>query len=346
MSDTTASRRQMRVIICLLGLISLSIMACASEVRPVPEPQVQAMVDLGTVYQGQDAAGIILVNNPTNEPLSIDEVVGDCSCLVQNVPKQPIAPNAQGTIKIHMRTADKVGEARGKYLIRMSAGKATYDRHVAVVAHVSIEGKVVARPGAIYLGTVRGDSELRAEVRLEQLQSGSDSLALEVSKSPDWVRAETSINNGIGQLVIEARAPRALGRIMESIVLTTGNDRFPTVEIPLIGTVVGDVVVDPGHVLVTVGAPQDGEINSSVAIVTGKDKIIAMNDAAVQGIPGGAAELRVVRRDDRSFEVRVDVHADRLTARVMSGTITGRVLGETREEAFVVPLVIVSAGGS
>lgn len=62
------------------------------------------VLDYGTIENGSDGNRVFKFKNVGNEPLIISDAKGSCGCTTPEWPKEPIAPGASGTIKVHYDT--------------------------------------------------------------------------------------------------------------------------------------------------------------------------------------------------------------------------------------------------
>lgn len=61
-------------------------------------------LDYGTIENGSDGNREFKFKNVGNEPLIITDAKGSCGCTTPEWPKEPIAPGASATIKVHYDT--------------------------------------------------------------------------------------------------------------------------------------------------------------------------------------------------------------------------------------------------
>lgn len=65
-------------------------------------------IDYGTIAHNADGNREFVFTNNGNKPLIITSTKGSCGCTVPSTPKEPIAPGAQGVIKVKYAT-DRIG---------------------------------------------------------------------------------------------------------------------------------------------------------------------------------------------------------------------------------------------
>ena len=69
----------------------------------------QSEFDFGTVKEGEVVERIFKFTNTGSAPLVIQNAAGSCGCTVPEWPKEPIAPNAAGEIKVKFDSRGKAG---------------------------------------------------------------------------------------------------------------------------------------------------------------------------------------------------------------------------------------------
>jgi hypothetical protein len=69
----------------------------------------QSEFDFGTVKEGEVVEHVFKFTNAGTAPLVIQNAVGSCGCTVPEWPKEPIAPNASGEIRVKFDSRGKVG---------------------------------------------------------------------------------------------------------------------------------------------------------------------------------------------------------------------------------------------
>jgi hypothetical protein len=82
----------------------------------------QKEFDFGTVKEGQVVEHVFKFTNTGSAPLVIQNAVGSCGCTVPEWPKEPIAPNAAGEIKVKFDSRGKVGANNKTVTITANTG--------------------------------------------------------------------------------------------------------------------------------------------------------------------------------------------------------------------------------
>lgn len=69
----------------------------------------EEMFDFGTIEEGVVAEHIFKFKNTGDAPLIISSAQGSCGCTVPEYPRTPIAPGAEGEIKVSFNSAGRSG---------------------------------------------------------------------------------------------------------------------------------------------------------------------------------------------------------------------------------------------
>ncbi|NJB70717.1 hypothetical protein GGR42_001179 [Saonia flava] len=96
------------VLVLFVGLLGLSLNAQESSAKI---EFVSETVDYGEVDKGSDGVRTFEFKNTGNAPLVISKVSSSCGCTIPEKPEGPIAPGANGVIKVKYDT-NRVGPIR------------------------------------------------------------------------------------------------------------------------------------------------------------------------------------------------------------------------------------------
>lgn len=89
--------------------------------QPPAEPQVDPATaaeisftensfDFGTLQEGEKVEHVFKFTNTSDKPLTISNARGSCGCTVPEWPREPIAPGAEGEIKVKFDSKGKKGQ--------------------------------------------------------------------------------------------------------------------------------------------------------------------------------------------------------------------------------------------
>jgi len=87
-----------------------------AQTQPAPDPATLTAVkfaeevfDFGTVKAGEPVEHVYKFTNTGDKPLTISNARGSCGCTVPDWPREPIAPGAEGEIKVRFDSKGKNG---------------------------------------------------------------------------------------------------------------------------------------------------------------------------------------------------------------------------------------------
>jgi hypothetical protein len=97
--------------------------------------------DFGTIKDGEVVKHTFIFTNTGKSPLVIESATSTCGCTVPEVPKEPIAPGAEGKIEVQFNSAGKAGQQ----VLKVISIKANTQPEIT---QVNIKANVKPSPGA------------------------------------------------------------------------------------------------------------------------------------------------------------------------------------------------------
>ena len=97
--------------------------------------------DFGSIKEGEKVRHTFTFTNTGKSPLVIESATSTCGCTVPEVPKEPVAPGAEGKIEVEFNSAGKGGTQQMK-VISIKANTQPE------ITQVNIKANVLAAPGA------------------------------------------------------------------------------------------------------------------------------------------------------------------------------------------------------
>ena len=85
----------------------------------------EVQYDFGTITEGQKVEKKFLFTNSSKTNLQITGVRGSCGCTVAEYPKEPVAPNKTGIIKVSYNSKGKHGKQSKTVTITANTTKGT-----------------------------------------------------------------------------------------------------------------------------------------------------------------------------------------------------------------------------
>ncbi len=106
--------------------------------------------DFGEVMEGEKVTHVYKFTNTGNEPLIISNAKGSCGCTVPQWPKEPIAPGAEGEIKVQFdsKGKGKVGGNAQSKRVTITANTDPVNTYLTIKGTVNKEEGAEAAPAA------------------------------------------------------------------------------------------------------------------------------------------------------------------------------------------------------
>ena len=287
--------------------------------------------DFGSVDRGTPVEHVFRVTNPGGIMLRIEHVKSSCGCTVAAA-SGDVSPGGEGQITVHLDTARLAG--------RTSKTITVYTNDPTLpAAAITLTGQIVAdlvvTPTPLYLGKVHRGDVVRRELQVSPGRPGTAALVTRIRNNNPAIRAKLeSLPEGGQRIVVELARDIPLGRFNDQLMLTTTSATEPELQVPVFGSVEGDVVVLPSQV--TFGVAQAGE----------------PRELFIRSV--GDRPLNVTRVNVRSDVATYELEpikpgvAYRLTLRLRDGLPVGRVeeaveifTDHPNEQRVVVPLFAI-----
>jgi hypothetical protein len=101
----------------LFTVLTFSVFALSAQDAPVFEEPVngpkikflETQFDFGDIEQGEVVEHVFAFENTGNQPLVLSNVMTTCGCTVPAWPREPIAPGANGELKVKFNSRGKIG---------------------------------------------------------------------------------------------------------------------------------------------------------------------------------------------------------------------------------------------
>jgi len=293
----------------------------------------EPVYDFGKVEQGEQVTHMFRFTNQGGQELRIESVKTSCGCTAAVISEDVIPPGKEGTISATFDTTHFSGEK--------AKGITVYSNDpLQPVAALTLQGEITievgVEPAQLYLGRLRrGEEATRTIEVLYDAQKSIDITKIENSHPSLSVRAEDLSKDGKKgkKLLVTLKKDAPLGRLNDQIVLTTTSPKKPVVEIPVFGSIEGDMLVLPPQV--SFGVVRKGESKTQEISIKNR----------------GAKPVQVVRIQNSATDVSVELtpvkqgEEYRLTLRTKGESKPGRIAGEIQvftdhpeEKVLTIPL--------
>ena len=214
-----------------------------------PRMQVaEPVFDFGQVEQGEQVTHDFRFTNQGNRDLRVQSVKTSCGCTAAVIAADTIPPGTEGTIQATFDTKRFAGQKAKDIRVH------TNDP-LSPVTTLTLRGEITTemqvQPAQLYLGRLqRGVPTTRTVTVLYD-----ENKSLEIT---DITNGNPAINVRAEDAQVEGKKGKALqvsvsktaqrGPLNDTITVTTTSTKKPTISIPVVGSIEGDISVSPSQV--------------------------------------------------------------------------------------------------
>lgn len=251
-SGQTRKARRARI----AGLIAVTGL-CAGAACGAPKATLSVdKIDFGVIRQNTAADREVQIGNAGDEPLSILNVQSSCECITTDFPSDPagrvVQPEALFTLNVHYDATGVFGQRAGTLVVTTSDPE---DPLKAIDITADVQALVLTQPDkALAWGMAPRGDEITKELILFPGNGSKEIDLLEIHMANPSVSVTTTRKETKEGLRIVARFKLApdvpLGQVTNELtarVRVSGEEA--TVQIPVQGEAVGDVLVMPRSIL-------------------------------------------------------------------------------------------------
>jgi hypothetical protein len=302
---------------------------------PAPGPRLEiskAEHDLGRIPQGSKRVVNVTLRNSGDQILEIRKVRTTCPCVKASPTAASVPAGKDVAIAVEIEPTP-MEESIEEEILLYTNDRATPLGRIRITG--SVGGPIRILPPAVAVGAIyRGDLD-RMEVAPVRLIAADRTPLGEVKLSPSkpWIHpTATKLDDGSFEVTIKLTSAAPVGPLKESVRVET--DRAAVVQIPVLGTVVGDL--DSGGRRVDFGLIKEQQPASVTFRLPnrGENPIKIMRAEAKIGVP---AEVEVTP-EDKVFKIVLRVGPQPAFAR-----LTGAI--ELHTDAPDEPLVRLEVYG-
>ena len=307
------------VLIALLSLACLSVVPGAyanpdTAAFTGPRMQVDAPVfDFGQVEQGEQVTHDFRFTNQGNRDLRVQSVKTSCGCTAAVIAADTIPPGTEGTIQATFDTKRFAGQKAKDIRVH------TNDP-LSPVTTLTLRGEITVEvqvePAQLYLGRLRRGSPVTRTVTV----LFDEHTSLEIT---DISNANSALNVRAEDARVEGKRGKALqvsvsktarrGPLSDTITITTTSQKKPTISIPVVGSIEGDISVSPSQV--SFGVVRQG---------VGQTRTVRIKNRSAQplGIGQVRSSLDTVKPEltevtpGKEFELRLHIAGDTAPGRI------------------------------
>lgn len=232
-----------------LCVIAVALRVCVGGAALAGEPRIvidDPTHDFSTVDEGTLVYNTFSIHNGGDAELRIDRVDTPCGCTVATASGSKIGPGESGTVSTYFDTSGFAGP-KTKRVVLITNDPNGPVRELVLTGEVT--PKLVANPPKLYLGTISPDSVTTREIEITRPAARPPRIA---SATADDAAIQATIRQGVDDESVrrvEVRiAPEAVRGEFNSVLRIATDEPVGEIEVPVFGTVEGDLVVDPAHI--------------------------------------------------------------------------------------------------
>ncbi len=312
--------RSMSLVVLVLGSILNA--GCTPAKQPITSTPAsslridQPVYNFGTVTQGKMVTHDFTFTNTGPDKLVITHVQTTCSCTVAMVSSKEFLPGASGKIRV---TFDSKG-----YLGNVTKTITVIDNDpVKPASEFTITGEVITdimsdKP-ELFFGSIKKGSEKRQD------------LSVSIANPAVHITAVTSTNPSVRVSIASASAAQKIVRVTVTpnagygplnafVAVFSTSKEHPVLLIPLIGNIVGDILVNPDTV--DFGVVRRGGEYREISVYLYTQPEQAFSITGITAVPG-IVEIKPVQQNSGSYKLLVTLKKTK-TIGTLQGVITVR----------------------
>lgn len=241
---------------CLFFTVLLILPACATisgkkdsaEKLPPGTPRIEFLElthDFGKASQNQSLKHSFVFKNTGTGTLVIDKVKSSCGCTAALASGKEIPPGQTGTIDVTFNTGLRQGKNEKTITVTSNDPRS---QNITLKISADIEVVLAVQPQQLMLGQIKKEETV---VRFAGL-SGNDKDSTKIisaessHKSIQVAVNPTGFDNDPNKTLKVTLLPGMKpGRFQERIIITTDHPSTKTLTLPVIGEVIGNIIVSP-----------------------------------------------------------------------------------------------------
>lgn len=289
--------------------------------------------DFGKVEQGAPVNHLFHFTNQGGQDLRIESIKTSCGCTAAVISAETLGPGQKGTISATFDTTRFAGE-KAKSISVYSNDPLQPVMTLTLQGEITVEIEV--DPPQLYLGRVRRGEETVRSVDVIYDASKSISITKVENSSPLFTVRTQDIEQQERKgkkLIITLKKDAPLGRLNDEIKVTTTSEKRPLIEVPVFGSIEGDLVVAPPQV--SFGVVRRGEGKTQEVSIKSR----ASSPVHIVSVQSSNADI------EPTLKTLEDGEEYTLTLNAKNDSQIGRIQGEVRvftdhpdEKVLTIPL--------
>jgi predicted double-glycine peptidase len=208
--------------------------------------------DLSVSPSGKTYNHAFTVVNASNKDVEILSVNSSCGCTIAELSTKHIRPGKNATVNVTLHTAGRTGPFEGRIIVKTNSVK-----YPVVVAEIKAKFKLYQGALAVFPENIVWAEILRgncASRKIKVMRHGKDPLNF-IRATCDVPHITVNVINGQNgsnpspeksiRLEVSVDPDMAIGTFGGTLKIETDHSKYPTVQIPIKGTVIGDIKTVP-----------------------------------------------------------------------------------------------------
>jgi len=186
--------------------------------------------------------------NTGDAELNILKVRNSCACVAVVLSGKSIPPGAEGAVKITFNSGSRRGKGTYKNTVETNDPETP---RVDLVITATVKGGFKIIPNSMYFNFERGSADTKKRTKTLDIlyPVGKKGRIEKVETRSDFIKAKISSSTDSGvRLAVTMGANAPIGRIEEKLTIHTSIKGHPPLVVPVVGQVVGDIVVEPNRI--------------------------------------------------------------------------------------------------
>jgi hypothetical protein len=292
----------------------------------------QPAYNFGRIQKGQKVVHTFTFTNTGNEKLVISHVQPTCSCTVAITSSDELLPGATGTIKVTFDSSGYLGPVTKTITV-------TDNDPAKPVVELTLTGEVVTdfmiTKTALFFGSIKKGQTQQQSVDIF-IYNPSVKIT-DVTATKPYIKVST-VSQSISQETIGvAVLPDAgFGPLSADILIFSTSKEQPVLQIPVIGNIVGDILLNPDPVNFGVVKATSGQTKKDVYLYTRPQREFSITKITVQP---DIVHVNTIKQNQGSYKLELTLKPSKTMGNI-HGNITVRTTMKT------MPVIIIPFSGS
>lgn len=281
----------------------------------------QPVYNFGSVSQGQRVTHEFTFTNVGREKLVINHVESACSCTVALLSSREFLPGASGMIRVTFDSSGYLGSVT-KTITIMDNDPAAPSSVLTIAGNVVTD--IMSEKSALFFGSIRKGREERQYLSVF-ISNPAVKITAVTSTNPAVQVSAAGVSVSQETLKVTVTQHAGYGPLNTAILVFSTSKEHPVLQIPLIGNITGDILVNPD--LVDFGVVTPGGEHRALPVYLYSQPQKAFSITRITAVPG-SVHITSVRQNPGKYKLLVTLSKTKTNGTVQ-GVITVRTTMKT-----------------